>query len=159
MVKQPPSCRFCGAPLAQTFVDLGMSPLCESYLRGDQLNQMEPFYPLHVWVCEHCYLVQLEEYVSPADIFTEYAYFSSYADTWLQHACAYVDQVTERFGLHAGSHVVEVASNDGYLLQYFVQKGIPALGIEPAANVAKVAIDKGVPTRSSSLAWPALSVW
>ncbi len=147
MEKQPPSCRFCDAPLTQTFVDLGMSPLCESYLRADQLNQMEPFYPLHVWVCERCYLVQLEEYVSPADIFTEYAYFSSYADTWLQHARAYVDQVTDRFGLHAGSHVVEVASNDGYLLQYFVQKGIPALGIEPAANVAKVAIDKGIPTR------------
>lgn len=147
MEKQPPSCRFCDAPLTQTFVDLGMSPLCESYFRADQLNQMEPFYPLHVWVCERCYLVQLEEYVSPADIFTEYAYFSSYADTWLQHARAYVDQVTDRFGLHAGSHVVEVASNDGYLLQYFVQKGIPALGIEPAANVAKVAIDKGIPTR------------
>jgi hypothetical protein len=147
MVNQLPSCRFCGAPLTHTFVDLGMSPLCESYLRADQLNQMEPFYPLHVWVCECCYLVQLEEYVSPADIFTEYAYFSSYADTWLQHARSYVDHVTERFGLNAGSHVVEVASNDGYLLQYFVQKGIPALGIEPAANVAKEAVAKGVPTR------------
>ncbi len=147
MVNRSPSCRFCGAPLAHTFVDLGMSPLCESYLRADQLNQMEPFYPLHVWVCDSCYLVQLEEYVSPAEIFTEYAYFSSYADTWLQHARRYVDQVTARFGLDAASHVVEIASNDGYLLQYFVQKGIPALGVEPAANVAKVAIAKGVPTR------------
>ena len=147
MVSRTPSCRFCGAPLAHTFVDLGMSPLCESYLRADQLNQMEPFYPLHVWVCDCCHLVQLEEYVSPAEIFTEYAYFSSYADTWLQHASRYVDQVTDRFGLGAGSHVVEIASNDGYLLQYFVQKGIPALGVEPAANVAEAAIAKGVPTR------------
>jgi SAM-dependent methyltransferase len=147
MVNRIPSCRFCGAPLTHTFVDLGMSPLCESYLRADQLNQMEPFYPLHVWVCDCCYLVQLEEYVSPAEIFTEYAYFSSYADTWLQHAHRYVDQVTERFGLGAGSHVVEIASNDGYLLQYFVQKGIPVLGVEPAANVAQAAIAKGVPTR------------
>lgn len=146
MVNRLPTCRFCGAPLTHTFVDLGMSPLCESYLHADQLNQMEPFYPLHVWVCDSCYLVQLEEYVSPADIFTEYAYFSSYADTWLQHAHRYVDQVTERFGLGASSHVVEIASNDGYLLQYFVQKGIPALGVEPAANVAKVAVAKGVPT-------------
>jgi hypothetical protein len=124
-----------------------MSPLCESYLRADQLNQMEPFYPLHVWVCDCCFLVQLEQYVSPEDIFTEYAYFSSYADTWLQHAARYVDQVTTRFGLGAASHVVEVASNDGYLLQNFVEKGIPCLGIEPAANVAQVAITKGVPTR------------
>jgi SAM-dependent methyltransferase len=124
-----------------------MSPLCESYLRSEQLNQMEPFYPLHVWVCECCYLVQLEEYVSPADIFTEYAYFSSYADTWLAHARTYVDQMTERFGLDATSHVVEVASNDGYLLQYFVEKGIPVLGVEPAANVAQAAVAKGVPTR------------
>lgn len=124
-----------------------MSPLCESYLRTDQLNQMEPFYPLHVWVCDCCYLVQLEQYVSPEHIFTEYAYFSSYADTWLQHAARYVDQMTARFGLGGGSHVVEVASNDGYLLQYFVQKGIPCLGVEPAANVAKAAVAKGVPTR------------
>jgi hypothetical protein len=147
MVNQSAACRFCGAPLTHTFVDLGMSPLCESYLRADQLNAMEPFYPLHAWVCECCYLVQLEEYVSPAEIFTEYAYFSSYADTWLEHARTYVEQMTVRFGLHAGSQVVEVASNDGYLLQYFVQAGIPALGVEPAANVAEAAIAKGVPTR------------
>lgn len=147
IVNRSASCRFCGAQLAHTFVDLGMSPLCESYLRADQLNQMEPFYPLHAWVCDRCYLVQLEEYVSPAAIFTEYAYFSSYADTWLQHARRYVDNVTARFGLDAASHVVEIASNDGYLLQYFVQKGTPALGVEPAANVAKAAIAKGVPTR------------
>jgi hypothetical protein len=141
-----PCCRFCGTSLHHTFVDLGMSPLCESYLSSEQLNRMEPFYPLHVQVCHNCFLVQLEAYVSPEHIFTEYAYFSSYADTWLQHAKAYTDLMVERFHLNEQSHVVEVASNDGYLLQYFVEKHIPCLGIEPAANVAKVAIDKGVPT-------------
>lgn len=139
-------CRFCGATRRQTIVDLGMSPLCESYLSADQLNQMEPFYPLQVFVCEECFLVQLEEYVSPENIFTEYAYFSSYADAWLQHAKKYTDLMTERFHLNGASQVVEVASNDGYLLQYFVEKNIPALGIEPARNVAKVAIEKNVPT-------------
>ena len=140
------NCRFCGTSLSHTFVDLGMSPLCESYLSSQQLNQMEPFYPLHVHVCDNCFLVQLESYVSPEHIFTEYAYFSSYADTWLQHAKAYTDLMVERFSLNEKSHVVEVASNDGYLLQYFVEKNIPCLGVEPAANVAKVAIDHGVPT-------------
>jgi len=139
-------CRFCGAPLTFTFVDLGMSPLCESYLSVEQLNQMEPYYPLHVFVCEHCFLVQLEEFVSPEHIFSEYAYFSSYADSWLQHAEAYTQLMVERFHLGENSQVVEVASNDGYLLQYFVRKGIPSLGIEPAGNVAKVAIEKGIPT-------------
>ena len=139
-------CRFCGTSLQDTFVDLGMSPLCESYLSSEQLNGMEPFYPLHVHVCHNCYLVQLESYVSPEHIFTEYAYFSSYADTWLEHAKAYTDLMVERFNFNEQCHVVEVASNDGYLLQYFVQKNIPCLGIEPAANVAKVAVDKGVPT-------------
>ncbi|NJK48611.1 class I SAM-dependent methyltransferase [Candidatus Gracilibacteria bacterium] len=141
------SCRFCGTPLKHTLVDLGMSPLCESFLSVEQHNQMEPFYPLHVYVCDNCYLVQLEQYVSPDHIFTEYAYFSSYAVTWLQHAKAYTDLIVERFNLNSESHVVEVASNDGYLLQYFVEKNIPCLGIEPAANVAKVAIEKGVPTK------------
>ncbi len=140
-------CRFCGAPLHHTFVDLGMSPLCESYVSAEMVNQMEPFYPLHVYVCTDCFLVQLEEFVSPEHIFTEYAYFSSYADSWLQHVKAYTDLMVERFGLNETSHVVEVASNDGYLLQYFVAKNIPSLGVEPAANVAKVAIEKGVPTR------------
>jgi 2-polyprenyl-3-methyl-5-hydroxy-6-metoxy-1,4-benzoquinol methylase len=139
-------CRFCGQPLRFSLVDLGMSPLCESFLSPEQLNQMEPFYPLHVYVCEQCYLAQLEEYVSPEHIFTEYAYFSSYAVTWLQHAEKYTDLMTERFGLNDKSFVVEVASNDGYLLQYFVRKNIPVLGIEPAKNVAKVAVEKGVPT-------------
>jgi hypothetical protein len=117
-------CRFCGEPLRFTLVDLGMSPLCESYLSPDQINQMEPFYPLHVYVCEKCYLAQLEEYVSPENIFTEYAYFSSYAVTWLQHVENYTRLMTERFNLNSESFVVEVASNDGYLLQYFVQKNI-----------------------------------
>jgi SAM-dependent methyltransferase len=139
-------CRFCKAPLTHTFVDLGMSPLCESYLAADQLNRMEPFYPLHVKVCEQCYLVQLEEYVSPEHIFTEYAYFSSYSDSWLKHASNYVEMISERFHLGAHSLAVELASNDGYLLQYFVEKGVPVLGVEPAVNVAKVAEKKGVST-------------
>jgi hypothetical protein len=139
-------CRFCGEPLRFTLVDLGMSPLCESFLAPEQVNQMEPFYPLHVYVCENCYLAQLEEYVSPEHIFTEYAYFSSYAVTWLQHAERYTELMIERFKLNDKSFVVEVASNDGYLLQYFVQRNIPVLGIEPAKNVAKVAVEKGVPT-------------
>ena len=139
-------CMFCGTPLRRTFVDLGMSPLCESYISQEQLNHMEPFYPLHAYVCESCFLVQLDEYVSPAEIFTEYAYFSSYADSWVQHMKNYTGVIVDRLGLGPKSFVVEVASNDGYLLQHFVAKGIPVLGIEPAANVAKVAIEKGVPT-------------
>jgi len=137
---------FCEAPLRHTFVDLGMSPLCESYVPLEKLNHMEPFYPLHVYVCERCFLVQLEEYVSPAEIFSEYAYFSSYAESWVEHMRRYVDMISERLRLGRDSFVVEVASNDGYLLQHFVKKGIPVLGIEPAANVAKVAVEKGIPT-------------
>jgi C-methyltransferase C-terminal domain/Putative zinc binding domain/Methyltransferase domain len=139
-------CRFCKSELRHTFVDLGMSPLCESYLQPEQLNEMEPFYPLHVFVCERCFLVQLEEFVSPDHIFTEYAYFSSYSDSWLEHCRRYTEQMLDRFRLNDKSLVVELASNDGYLLQYFVQKHIPVLGIEPAANVAKVAEEKKVPT-------------
>jgi SAM-dependent methyltransferase len=123
-----------------------MSPLCESFLTAEQLNEMEPFYPLHVYVCEDCLLVQLQEYVRPETIFTEYAYFSSYSDSWLQHAKTYTEMMVERFNIGAQSQVVELASNDGYLLQYFVQKGIPALGVEPAANVAQSAMKKGIPT-------------
>jgi SAM-dependent methyltransferase len=140
-------CMCCGSPLRHTFVDLGMSPLCESFVAAEKLNDMEPFYPLHVYVCEKCYLVQLEEFVSPRDIFTEYAYFSSYADSWVEHMRRYAELICDRLGLGKQSLVVEVASNDGYLLQHFVRKGIPVLGIEPAANVAKVAIGKGIPTR------------
>ena len=139
-------CRFCSGELTRTFIDLGMSPLCESFLKGDQLNERELFYPLHVYVCDNCLLVQLQEYVSPDNIFSEYAYFSSYSDSWLQHARAYTNSIVERFEIGAHSQVVELASNDGYLLQYFVEKGIPVLGIEPAANVAQAAIQKGIPT-------------
>jgi SAM-dependent methyltransferase len=141
-----PHCRFCGAPVRHTFVDLGMSPLCESYLRADQVNAMEPFYPLHVKVCEECYLVQLEEYVSPEHIFTEYAYFSSYSDSWLRHSENYVEMISRRLRLGPQSLAVELASNDGYLLQYFASRGIPVLGVEPAVNVAKAAEKRGVPT-------------
>ena len=141
-----PNCRFCANSLQHTFVDLGMSPLCESYLSADHLNGMEPFYPLHVWVCDKCFLVQLEEYVSAEDIFTDYAYFSSYSDSWLKHAENYAGQMVKRFGLDGTSLVVDLASNDGYLLQYFARNGIPVVGVEPAANVAQVAVEKGVPT-------------
>jgi 2-polyprenyl-3-methyl-5-hydroxy-6-metoxy-1,4-benzoquinol methylase len=140
------SCRFCGTTLRHTFVDLGTSPLCQTHIAPHQLNHMEPFYPLHVWVCHDCFLVQLEEYVSPTEIFTEYAYFSSYSDSWVAHAKRYVDAVSARFGLDRSKKVMEIASNDGYLLQHFVMKGVPVLGIEPAANVAKVAVEKGIPT-------------
>jgi 2-polyprenyl-3-methyl-5-hydroxy-6-metoxy-1,4-benzoquinol methylase len=143
---RPPRCRFCAAPLRHTVVDLGMSPLCESYLRADQLNRMEPFYPLHVYVCAECFLVQLEAYVSAEHIFSDYAYFSSYSDSWVEHSRVYTERMTERFGLGPHSHVVELASNDGYLLQHFVRKGVPVLGVEPAANVAEAALRKGVPT-------------
>jgi SAM-dependent methyltransferase len=146
LVRRPNACRFCKSALRHTFVDLGMSPLCESYLRPEQLNEMEPFYPLHVFVCEECFLVQLEEFVSPDNIFKEYAYFSSYSDSWLDHCRRYTEQMLDRFRLNGKSLVVELASNDGYLLQYFVHKNIPVLGIEPAANVAKVAEEKKVPT-------------
>jgi len=140
-------CRFCQSPLRFTFVNLGMSPLCESYVSAEQMHHMEPFYPLHVYVCEQCLLVQLLEYVSPEHIFGgEYAYFSSYSDSWLQHAKAYTEMMIARFGLNHTSHVVEIASNDGYLLQYFVERQIPVLGVEPAVNVAAVAVKKGVPT-------------
>ncbi len=139
-------CRFCRAPLRITFVDLGMSPLCESYVTTEQLNQMEAFYPLHVYLCDRCFLVQLPQYVSPQEIFTDYAYFSSYSDSWLQHAKAYTEMVIRRFALHTTSHVVEIASNDGYLLQYFAGHNIPVLGVEPAANVAHVAQQKGIHT-------------
>ena len=140
------TCRFCGCALHHTFADLGMSPLCETFLAAEELASMEPFYPLHVLVCESCFLVQLQEFVSPENIFSEYAYFSSYSDSWLSHARTYARKMVDRFGLNRDSRVVELASNDGYLLQYFVEQAIPVLGIEPAANVAKEAVRKDVPT-------------
>ena len=141
-----PECRFCGATLNETFVDLGMSPPCENFLTHDQLNQVEHFYPLHVRVCTECFLVQLEEYVSAEEIFDEYAYFSSYSTSWIDHARKYVDMIIPRLGLGKDSLAVELASNDGYLLQHFLPHGVPVLGIEPAKNVARVAVEKGIDT-------------
>ena len=140
------SCRFCGSSLQRTFVDLGLSPLCETYPSAADLNSGEMYYPLHVLVCEQCWLVQLGEYETPENIFSDYAYFSSFSDSWLKHCDKYCEAMKERFRLDRDSFVVEVASNDGYLLQYFVSRDVPVLGIEPAANVAKVALAKGVPT-------------
>ena len=142
-------CRFCSARLTNTFARLGMSPLANSYIKPEDLNRKEQFYPLHVYVCSECLLVQLEPWESPKRIFGDYPYFSSYSDTWLQHAKAYVAAVIERFTLDQQSHVVEVASNDGYLLQYFVQRGFQVLGVEPARNVAQAAKQAGVPTLAS----------
>lgn len=141
------TCRFCGTAANHVFVDLGMSPLCESLITAEQLNQMEPFYPLRVNVCPQCFLVQLGEYVSPADIFSEYAYFSSYSTSWVEHARLYAEDMRRRLNLTSASFVVELASNDGYLLQHFVQAGIPVLGVEPAANIAEAARARHVPTR------------
>jgi SAM-dependent methyltransferase len=140
------TCRFCGAPVEAVFADLGMSPLANSYLPPESANSMEPFYPLRALVCGECFLVQLEEFETPERIFSDYAYFSSYSSSWIDHARRYSEQMTERLGLGEQSHVVEIASNDGYLLQFFHERQIPVLGIEPAANVAKVALQKGIPT-------------
>jgi len=142
----PPPCRFCSAPLTTVFADLGMSPLANSYLTPEQGNGMEPFYPLRALVCGSCRLVQLEEFETPQHIFGDYAYFSSYSSSWLEHSRRYAEEMVERFELGASSHVVEIASNDGYLLQFFRDRQVPVLGVEPAANVAKVALQKGIPT-------------
>jgi C-methyltransferase C-terminal domain/Putative zinc binding domain/Methyltransferase domain len=139
-------CRFCGAGLQRTFVDLGQSPLCETYPALADFHRGEIYYPLHVYLCEQCLLVQLEQYESAENIFSDYAYFSSYSDSWLKHSENYCNKMTSRFGLDEKSFAVEVASNDGYLLQYLVRQGVPVLGIEPAANVAKVAVAQGIPT-------------
>lgn len=141
------ACRACGAALDRIFVDLGASPLANSYLEPGALLGMEPTYPLRVYTCERCLLVQLPEFESPESIFGDYAYFSSFSSSWLEHAKRYVESMVERFGFDGDSQVIEIASNDGYLLQYFRDRGVPVLGIEPAANVAEVAIEKGVPTR------------
>ena len=141
-----PRCRFCHAPLQHVFADLGSSPLANSYLSRERVGAMEPFYPLCALVCSRCFLVQLEEFETPARIFSDYAYFSSYSISWLEHSRYYAEQMTELLGLGERSRVVEIASNDGYLLQYFHERGIPVLGVEPAANVAEVALQKGIPT-------------
>jgi len=140
------ACRFCGTPLEKTFVDLGGSPLATSYLSPKQINEMEPFYPLHTYICSSCFLVQLPEVEKAEAIFTDYAYFSSFSDSWLQHAKNYTDLMMERFKLDKSSQVIEIACNDGYLLQYFLEKNIPVLGVEPAKNVAAAANKKGIPT-------------
>ncbi len=143
----PASCRFCAAPLETVFADLGMSPIANDFLTQEQANGMEPFYPLRALVCANCFLVQLEDYSRAEALFADdYAYFSSYSTSWLEHSERYVEAMTERFGLDASSKVVELASNDGYLLQYFVARGVPVLGVEPAASVAQAAQLKGVPT-------------
>jgi SAM-dependent methyltransferase len=139
-------CRFCGAPVDAVFADLGMSPLANSYLPPERANGMEPFYPLRALVCGNCFLVQLEEFETPERIFSDYAYFSSYSSSWLDHSRRYAEQMVGLLELDGDSHVVEIASNDGYLLQFFHDRQIPVLGIEPAANVAKVALQKGIPT-------------
>ena len=139
-------CRSCGERLSHVFADLGNSPLANAYLTEAQLEQPEAFYPLRVYVCQGCFLVQLPQVVTPAEMFSDYAYFSSYSESWLRHARAYAEQMIERFGLDSRSKVVEIASNDGYLLQYFKERGVPVLGVEPAANVAAAAREAGIPT-------------
>ncbi|HXF52613.1 MAG TPA: class I SAM-dependent methyltransferase [Hyphomicrobiaceae bacterium] len=146
VVRPARTCRLCAATLSTTFVDLGMSPLCESFLTVEQADEMEPYFPLHVLVCDRCFLVQLREYVKPEHIFSEYAYFSSYSTSWVEHARRYCLMIKERLGLGPSSEVFELASNDGYLLQHFLPLGVPVTGIEPAANVAEAARAKGVPT-------------
>ena len=140
-------CRFCGNDLQFGVVDLGMSPLCQKHVKPEQANEAEKFYPLHAYVCHECWLVQLEEFAAPDEIFSEeYGYFSSYSDSWLEHARLYTELMIDRFGLNSDKLVVEIASNDGYLLQWFVQKGIPVLGVEPSGNVAAAAREKGIRT-------------
>ena len=140
------TCRFCGSELGHLFADLGMCPVANSLVPEDRLSSMEPFYPLRAFVCEECFLVQSEEFEAPEGIFSEYTYFSSYSTSWLEHCRAYAEAIVERLGLADGSTVVELGSNDGYLLQYFQGRGIRVLGVEPAANVAQEAIVKGIPT-------------
>lgn len=139
-------CRFCAAPLSYTFADLGVAPLSNAFLEEADLSRMEPFYPLHAFVCESCFLVQLDEFEAPERLFSEYAYFSSFSTTWLEHCRLFVEDVCERLSLGPSSRVVEIASNDGYLLQYFRERGLEVLGIEPAENVAKTAVSRGIPT-------------
>ena len=141
-----PQCLVCARPLSRSFIDLGMQPLANSYVAAEREHEPEPRFPLHARVCESCLLVQVDPVQAPESIFSDYAYFSSYSESWLRHCRDYVETMSERFGLGRQSRIVEIASNDGYLLQYFVAKGMRVLGVEPAANVAKVAIDRGIPT-------------
>ncbi len=146
MDNQSSKCRFCSAPLEQVVVDLGMSPLCQTQIKPTDINKFENFYPLRIFVCTQCFLVQLDEYVTPRDIFSEYAYFSSYSDSWVEHARLYCEKMIVETKMSSESLVMEIASNDGYLLQHFLQSGFRVLGIEPAANVAQSAIEKGIKT-------------
>ncbi|SHE33745.1 Methyltransferase domain-containing protein [Fodinibius roseus] len=139
-------CLNCSSSLENTFVDLGTSPLCEEFVKPENINNGQQFYPLHAYVCDECFLVQVGEYVSPREIYSDYYYFSSYSDSWLAHAKEYVEMMRDNYGINQESFVVEIASNDGYLLQYFKKEGIPILGVEPSDNVAKVSIEKGIPT-------------
>jgi SAM-dependent methyltransferase len=153
-VPTPPSstpfrCRFCDAPLGDVVADLGSSPLANSYLEPADLQRAEAFYPLCVYLCRRCFLVQLPEFETPEAIFGDYAYFSSYSTSWVEHARRYVAMASERFALGSRHRVLEIASNDGYLLRWFVERGVEVLGIEPAANVAAAAVAAGVPTRVS----------
>jgi len=147
MLKAERKCRFCNAHLTETFANLGMSPLSNSFIANDKQHLSESIYPLHAYVCSHCFLVQLEEFESPQNIFTDYLYFSSFSDDWLKHSERYANDSIKKFNLNSSSTVVEIASNDGYLLQFFKQRKIPVLGIEPASNVAQTAIAKGIPTQ------------
>jgi SAM-dependent methyltransferase len=144
--QEQPICQACGSPLTRTFADLGMQPLVNSYVPPDRADAPEPLFPTHARVCDACLLVQVDHLRPPEDMFSDYPYFSSFSDSWLAHAKAYADAMTGRFGLGEDSRVVEIASNDGYLLQYFIEKNIPALGVEPAANIAEAAIARGIPT-------------
>ena len=141
-----PKCRFCGTQIEHSFVDLGMSPLCQTHILPGELNKYETFYPLHAFVCSECWLVQLDEFVSPEEIFSDYDYFSSFSSSWVDHAKRYSEKMVKELGLNVESLVVEIASNDGYLLQHFVNANIPVLGVEPAANIAEVALEKGIRT-------------
>lgn len=139
-------CRVCGTPLSRTFANLGTSPLANAFIHPDRADRMEPFYPLHAFVCDACFLVQLGQYETPEAVFGDYAYFSSYSESWLRHAADFAAKMVGRFGLGPASLVMEVASNDGYLRE----RGIPVLGVEPAANVERVAAKKGIRRRSHS---------
>lgn len=142
-------CRFCQEPLRHTFVDLGVSPLANAFIKPEREHGMEPCFPLHAYVCDRCFLVQLEEYESPKNIFEDYVYFSSFSESWLEHCARYADRMIDELGLDKTSSVVEIASNDGYLLQFFKKRKVPVLGVEPAKNVALAAIEKGIPTETA----------
>jgi hypothetical protein len=146
MIKSVSTCRFCGYPLEHIFADLGVQPFCESYLAAEDQNKMEPFYAIRAYFCNNCLLVQLEESMTPKELFSNYAYFSSHSMGWMKHIESYSEMITAKLNLNDKSQVVEIGSNDGYLLQFFARSGIPVIGVEPAGNVAEESIKKGIPT-------------